>query len=84
MDIVTFALCKKMTQGGGGTSAEVQQQIDEIKTMITQLETRQEEYDIKLSSIEEKVATVQTDRILTELQEVRNELALKVSAVIME
>lgn len=84
MDIVTFALCKKMTQGGGGTSAEVQQQIDEIKTMITQLETRQEEYDIKLSSIEEKVATVQTDRILTELQEVRNELALKVSAVVME
>lgn len=80
-DVVTYALCKK---GGGGTSAEVQQQIDEIKTMITQLETRQEEYDIKLSSIEEKVATIQTDRILTELQEVRNELALKVSAVIME
>ena len=47
-----------------------------IKTMTTQLETGQEEYDIKLSSIEEKVATVQTDRILTELQEVRNELAL--------
>lgn len=83
MDIVTFALCKKMTQNGV-SSAEVQQQIDEIKTMITQLETRQEEYDIKLSSIEEKVATVQTDRILTELQEVRNELALKVSAVVME
>lgn len=80
-DVVTYALCRK---GGGGTSAEVQQQIDEIKTMITQLETRQEEYDIKLSSIEEKVATVQTDRILTELQEVRNELALKVSAVVME
>lgn len=71
-------------KGGGGTSAEVQQQIDEIKTMTTQLETGQEEYDIKLSSIEEKVATVQTDRILTELQEVRNELALKVSAVVME
>lgn len=80
-DVVTYALCRK---GGGSTSAEVQQQIDEIKTMITQLETRQEEYDIKLSSIEEKVATVQTDRILTELQEVRNELALKVSAVVME
>lgn len=80
-DVVTYALCRK---GGGGTSAEVQQQIDEIKTMITQLETRQEEYDIKLSSIEEKVATVQTDRILTELQEVRNELALKVSAVVVE
>lgn len=80
-DVVTYALCRK---GGGGTSAEVQQQIDEIKTMITQLETRQEEYDIKLSSIEEKVATIQTDRILTELQEVRNELALKVSAVVME
>ena len=80
-DVVTYALCRK---SGGGTSAEVQQQIDEIKTMITQLETRQEEYDIKLSSIEEKVATVQTDRILTELQEVRNELALKVSAVVME
>lgn len=80
-DVVTYALCRK---GGGGASAEVQQQIDEIKTMITQLETRQEEYDIKLSSIEEKVATVQTDRILTELQEVRNELALKVSAVVME
>ena len=80
-DVVTYALCRK---GGGGTSAEVQQQINEIKTMITQLETRQEEYDIKLSSIEEKVATVQTDRILTELQEVRNELALKVSAVVME
>ena len=80
-DVVTYALCRK---GGGGTSAEVQQQIEEIKTMITQLETRQEEYDIKLSSIEEKVATVQTDRILTELQEVRNELALKVSAVVME
>ena len=63
-------------KGGGGTSAEVYQQIDEIKTMTTQLETGQEEYDIKLSSIEEKVATVQTDRILTELQEVRNELAL--------
>jgi hypothetical protein len=41
-------------KGGGGTSAEVQQQIDEIKTMTTQLETGQEEYDIKLSSIEEK------------------------------
>ena len=80
-DVVTYALCRK---GGGGASAEVQQQIDEIKTMITQLETRQEEYDIKLSSIEEKVATVQTDRILTELQKVRNELALKVSAVVME
>ena len=80
-DVVTYALCRK---GGEATSAEVQQQINEIKTMITQLETRQEEYDIKLSSIEEKVATVQTDRILTELQEVRNELALKVSAVVME
>ena len=32
----------------------MQQQIDEIKTMTTQLETGQEEYDIKLSSIEEK------------------------------
>ena len=83
MDIVTFALCKKMTQNGV-SSAEVQQQIDEIKTMITQLETRQEEYDIKLSSIEEKINAAQTDRILTELQEVRNELALKVSAVVME
>lgn len=50
-DVVTYALCRK---GGGGTSAEVQQQIDEIKTMTTQLETGQEEYDIKLSSIEEK------------------------------
>ena len=29
-DVVTYALCRK---GGGGTSAEVQQQIDEIKTI---------------------------------------------------
>lgn len=84
MDIVTFALCKKMTQGGGGTSAEVQQQIDEIKKLIEQIEVDKEEYDIKLSSIEEKINAAQTDRILTELQEVRNELALKVSAVVME
>ena len=83
MDIVTFALCKKMTQNGV-SSDEVKQQIEEIKKLIEQIEVDKEEYDIKLSSIEEKVATIQTDRILTELQEVRNELALKVSAVVME
>ena len=85
MDIVTFALCKKLaSQGGGGTSAEVQQQIDEIKTMITQLETGQEEYDAKLTSIEEKVNEVQTDTILAELRDVREQLSLKVSARIVE
>ena len=85
MDIVTFALCKKMaSQGGGGTSAEVQQQIDEIKTMITQLETGQEEYDAKLTSIEEKVNEVPTDTILAELRDVREQLSSKVSARIVE
>ena len=85
MDIVTFALCKKLaSQGGGGTSAEVQQQIDEIKTMITQLETGQEEYDAKLTSIEGKVNEVQTDTILAELRDVREQLSLKVSARIVE
>ena len=85
MDIVTFALCKKLaSQGGGGTSAEVQQQINEIKTMITQLETGQEEYDAKLTSIEGKVNEVQTDTILAELRDVREQLSLKVSARIVE
>ena len=80
-DVVTYALCRK---GGGGTSAEVQQQIDEIKTMITQLETGQEEYDAKLTSIEGKVNEVQTDTILAELRDVREQLSLKVSARIVE
>ena len=34
MDIVTFALCKKMTQNGV-SSDEVQKQIDEIKNSIS-------------------------------------------------
>ena len=80
-DVVTYALCRK---GGGGASAEVQQQIDEIKTMITQLETGQEEYDAKLTSIEGKVNEVQTDTILAELRDVREQLSLKVSARIVE
>ena len=54
MDIVTFALCKKMTQNGV-SSDEVKQQIEEIKKLIEQIEVDKEEYDIKLSSIEENI-----------------------------
>ena len=84
MDIVTFALCKKLASQGENVSAEIQQQINEIKTMITQLETGQEEYDAKLTSIEGKVNEVQTDTILAELRDVREKLSLKVSARIVE
>lgn len=91
MDIVTFALCKKMTQGGGGTSAEVQQQIDEIKNSISELKTGQGESDLEIQAIqttiqtiEGKVNEVQTDTILAELREVREQLSLKVSARIVE
>lgn len=92
MDIVTFALCKKLaSQGGGGTSAEVQQQIDEIKNSISELQTGQGESDLEIQAIqtaiqaiEEKVNEVQTDTILAELRDVREKLSLKVSARIVE
>ena len=87
MDIVTFALCKKLA----GTSAEVQQQIDEIKNSISELQTGQGESDLEIQaiqtaiqSIEEKVNEVQTDTILAELRDVREQLSLKVSARIVE
>ena len=90
MDIVTFALCKKMTQNGV-SSAEVQQQIDEIKNSISELQTGQGESDLEIQaiqtaiqSIEEKVNEVQTDTILAELRDVREQLSLKVSARIVE
>ena len=90
MDIVTFALCKKMTQNGV-SSAEVQQQIDEIKNSISELQTGQGESDLEIQAIqtaiqaiEEKVNEVQTDTILAELRDVREKLSLKVSARIVE
>ena len=90
MDIVTFALCKKMTQNGV-SSAEVQQQIDEIKNSISELQTGQGESDLEIQAIqtaiqaiEEKVNEVQTDTILAELRDVREQLSLKVSARIVE
>ena len=90
MDIVTFALCKKMTQNGV-SSAEVQQQIDEIKNSISELQTGQGESDLEIQaiqtaiqSIEGKVNEVQTDTILAELRDVREQLSLKVSARIVE
>ena len=90
MDIVTFALCKKMTQNGV-SSAEVQQQIDEIKNSISELQTGQGESDLEIQaiqtaiqSIEEKVNEVQTETILAELRDVREQLSLKVSARIVE
>ena len=90
MDIVTFALCKKMTQNGV-SSAEVQQQIDEIKNSISELQTGQGESDLEIQAIqtaiqaiEEKVNEVQTDTILAELRDVREQLSSKVSARIVE
>lgn len=90
MDIVTFALCKKMTQNGV-SSAEVQQQIDEIKNSISELQTGQGESDLEIQaiqtaiqSIEGKINEVQTDTILAELRDVREKLSLKVSARIVE
>ena len=90
MDIVTFALCKKMTQNGV-SSDEVQQQIDEIKDSISELQTGQGESDLEIQaiqtaiqSIEGKINEVQTDTILAELRDVREQLSLKVSARIVE
>ena len=90
MDIVTFALCRKMTQSSG-TSDEVKQQIDEIKNSISELKTGQGESDLEIQAIqttiqtiEGKVNEVQTDTILAELREVREQLSLKVSARIVE
>ena len=90
MDIVTFALCKKMTQNGV-SSAEVQQQIDEIKNSISELQTGQGESDLEIQaiqtaiqSIEGKINEVQTDTILAELRDVREQLSLKVTARIVE
>ena len=88
MDIVTFALCKKMTSQGEN---EVQQQIDEIKNSISELQTGQGESDLEIQAIqtaiqtiEGKVNEVQTDTILAELRDVREQLSLKVSARIVE
>ena len=88
MDIVTFALCKKLASQGEN---EVQQQIDEIKNSISELQTGQGESDLEIQaiqtaiqSIEEKVNEVQTDTILAELRDVREQLSLKVSARIVE
>ena len=90
MDIVTFALCKKMTQNGV-SSDEVQQQIDEIKNSISELQTGQGESDLEIQaiqtaiqSIEGKINEVQTDTILAELRDVREQLSSKVSARIVE
>lgn len=90
MDIVTFALCKKMTQNGV-SSDEVKQQIDEIKNSISELQTGQGESDLEIQaiqtaiqSIEGKINEVQTDTILAELRDVREKLSLKVSARIVE
>ena len=90
MDIVTFALCKKMTQNGV-SSDEVQQQIDEIKNSISELQTGQGESDLEIQAIqtaiqaiEGKVNEVQTDTILAELRDLREKLSLKVSARIVE
>lgn len=90
MDIVTFALCKKMTQNGV-SSDEVQQQINEIKNSISELQTGQGESDLEIQAIqtaiqaiEGKVNEVQTDTILAELRDVREKLSLKVSARIVE
>ena len=90
MDIVTFALCKKMTQNGV-SSDEVKQQIDEIKNSISELQTGQGESDLEIQaiqtaiqSIEGKVNEVQTDTILAELRDVREQLSSKVSARIVE
>ena len=90
MDIVTFALCKKITQNGV-SSDEVQQQIDEIKNSISELQTGQGESDLEIQaiqtaiqSIEGKINEVQTDTILAELRDVREQLSLKVSARIVE
>lgn len=93
MDIVTFALCKKMTQNGV-SSDEVQQQIDEIKNSISELQTGQGESDLEIQAIQtaiqsiegkvNEVQEVQTDIILAELRDVREQLSLKVSARIVE
>ena len=90
MDIVTFALCKKMTQNRV-SSDEVKQQIDEIKNSISELQTGQGESDLEIQaiqtaiqSIEGKINEVQTDTILAELRDVREQLSLKVSARIVE
>ena len=90
MDIVTFALCKKMTQNGV-SSDEVKQQIEEIKNSISELQTGQGESDLEIQaiqtaiqSIEGKINEVQTDTILAELRDVREKLSLKVSARIVE
>ena len=88
MDLVTFALCKKLASQGEN---EVQQQIDEIKNSISELQTGQGESDLEIQAIqtaiqaiEEKVNEVQTDTILAELRDVREKLSLKVSARIVE
>ena len=47
-DVVTYALCRK---GGGGTPAEVYQQIDEIKNSISELQTGQGESDLEIQVI---------------------------------
>ena len=91
MDIVTFALCKKLASQGENVSAEIQQQINEIKNSISELQTGQGESDLEIQaiqtaiqSIEDKVNEVQTDTILAELRDVREQLSLKVSARIVE
>ena len=47
-DVVTYALCRK---GGGGTSAEAHQQVDEIKNTISELQTGQGESDLEIQVI---------------------------------
>ena len=73
------------------SSAEVQQQIDEIKNSISELQTGQGESDLEIQaiqtaiqSIEGKINEVQTDTILAELRDVREQLSSKVSARIVE
>lgn len=83
MDIVTFAPCKKMAQNNQMNEV-IQQEIEEIRGLIQNLQSDKEEYNAKLQAIEEKIATVQTDRILAELQNVRERLETKVSAYIVE
>ena len=58
MDIVTFALCKKMTQNGV-SSDEVQQQINEIKNSISELQTGQGESDLEIQAIQTAIQTIE-------------------------
>lgn len=64
MDIITFALCKKMS-GGGGVSSELQQEINSLKESVTQLENNQTVQQEKIQEVQVELSKKVSARIVT-------------------